>query len=228
MKLAFVGPIVTASVIANLAACGSRSAESRDPQGRPDVDANQGDASGDSYILRGQWLVEIASSGTKVVSLREVGHGTSSQPIQGTVAAAVQFQVSGASFVTPSPVGQASYGSLNVTKLSDNALKVCGSAQNQKCTEGVIRIYSSGTPGAGLWNSDENYGLPITTSGNTVGLNAAGAATAAKVAITSSTRVLKLSEFTSAPELKIPVSVDFSNAAAGSYSSTLVVEYVVR
>ena len=146
-----------------------------------------------------------------------------------TVAAAVTFTVSATNFVTPTPSGIASYGTLDISALSDNALRICGNG-NQKCTTAAIRMYTTGTTGDGLWSVTEGYGLPITTTGGTtVGLNAAGAATAATFAIAPNKRTLSLADLSASSPMQIPLSVNFSDAAAASdYSTTVVIEYVTQ
>lgn len=188
----------------------------------------------DAVILRGHWefALEAGADGTAMRSLSSpqffASKGTSSQPIGSQVAEAVTFTVANGNFQNGTPAdGVVSFGSLDVTALRDNALRVCGTG-NARCTTGKIRIYTSNAAGDGLWSATEGYGLPILTGSNTIGQGAAGAVVVAEVAIAGNTRVLKLTNFTSAPALTIPVSVDFTDAAAAAYSSTLVVEYVVE
>lgn len=117
------------------------------------------------------------------------------------------------------------FGFLSISALKDNNLKVCGAGGNQKCTTAFIRMYTTGTTGAGLYNTVDGYGAPITAGQSTlavVGLGTAGAATMQSFTITSPKNVINLSDFTNP---KYNVKIDFSNAGAGSYSSTLVVEY---
>ena len=183
----------------------------------------------DDAIVKGRWELEMTSSGENLsFGMLQTTKGSATQTISGVVAANVKFTVVSTNFSTPPATGLASYGTLNITSLSDNALRVCGAQGNQKCTEGEIRVFTSGSPGAGLWSAVEGYGLPITTGTATVGLNATEAASIKKVAILGNTRVLKLSDFAAGNSLDIPFNVDFTDAAAGNYSTTLNIEYVVR
>ncbi len=174
-------------------------------------------------IVRAHWEMPMSSDGT----LALLGSANSEQAIAATVAANVTFAVANDRFITPSPVGIASYGSLDVTALRDNDLRVCGPSGNARCTTAAVRVYTVGTAGAGLWSTVEGYGLPITSKSAVIGLDVAGAVTAASVAV-GSTKVMKLTDFTASARLEVPISVDFTDAAAGSYASKLVVEYFVQ
>jgi hypothetical protein len=191
----------------------------------------------DDGIVRGRWEIDMTAGSdasgrmwmAPMTGSFLASKGSRSQPISATVAEAVTFTVDTGSFTPGTPSdGVVSFGSLDVTALRDNALRVCGTNGNQRCTSGVVRIYTSGTPGGGLWSTVEGYGLPILTGSSPIGLGAASAVDVDTAAIANNQRVLKLSDFTTTPSIVIPISVDFSDAAAGSYSSTLVVEYVVN
>lgn len=230
------GALFCTAFVAGLTGCGKSydNTRSEDPSiqgpGSPGTPHNPGTGgTEDDALVRGRWELLMTSDGDSVsFGLTDVSRGTAQQPMTGVVAADVSFSVSNANFVTPSADGLASYGSLDVTALRDNALRICGAAGNQKCTQGEVRIYTTGVAGGGLWSDTEGYGLPITTGATAIGLGAANAAAAGQVAIAGNKRVLKLADFTSAGSLQIPVAVDFTDAAAGSYSTTLVVEYVLR
>lgn len=204
--------------------------------GGPTDPTDEGENNNASGIVRGRWMIDIEAGqdadGQPVLIASEAmfaSKGTSSHPISATVAAAVTFTVDAANFQSGAPAdGLVSFGSLDVTALRDNALRVCGTGGNQRCATGTVRMYTTGTAGAGLYSTAEGYGLPIKSGANTVGLGAANAATAATTTIANNMRVLKLNNFTTATKLVIPVSVDFTDAAASSYASTLVVEYVVE
>lgn len=181
----------------------------------------------DPYVLRGRWTLPMESQGGGDAAAMLLGTGNASNPITATVAPKVTFVVATDNFVAPAPVDLASYGSLDVTDLRDNNLDVCGPAGTAACTTAVLRIYSSGTPGAGLWNAAKAYGLPIMTGTNVIGLDAAGARVVATLALANKVTV-KLKDFTTAARFQVPVAVDFGNAAAGAYRSTLVVEYLLQ
>jgi hypothetical protein len=121
------------------------------------------------------------------------------------------------------------FGNLSINSLQDNNLSVCGSNGKQKCNNAVIRIYTSGQTGAGVWNSVDGYGMPITAAlvntvaVGTVGLNSANSVTLQTQAISSNTHVLRQTDFTVTP--KYNVKSDFTNAGAGTYSTTVVIDY---
>jgi hypothetical protein len=178
------------------------------------------------WISRGKVVVEVVQDEMAEI----LGTGRRTYTIRATVKASTRFTISTANFGTPaSPIdGELSYGSLDVSALRDNNLRVCGSNGSQRCTAAKIRIYTEGTPGPGLWNAADGYGLPIRSAGHDVGLNAAGAHDVATIAVGPNAAVLQLADFTAAPPLAIPVAVDFSSAGVGSYRSTLVLEYLTQ
>jgi hypothetical protein len=181
----------------------------------------------DPWTMRGRWELTIANN-DGVPTVHGIKTSEFTQPISGTVAAAVKFTVSNANF-TPPPTfeGVVSYGSLDIKALSDNALRACGPTNTTRCTTAALRVYTRGG-GAGLWNAADAYGAPIMTGGNVIGLDAAGAYTIKTVAIGSKVRV-KLSDFSpGGAAIPVPINVDFTDAPAGDYSSTIVVEYILQ
>lgn len=118
-------------------------------------------------------------------------------------------------------------GSATVTNLRDNQLRVCGTNGNQKCGTAVIRMYTTGTAAAGLYNSADGYGAPLRAGmGSTrsvVGLGAANAAIVQTYAIPANKNVIRETDFAS--PMTYNVDSDFSNAGSGTYTTTLVVEY---
>jgi hypothetical protein len=123
------------------------------------------------------------------------------------------------------------FGYLAISGLSDNNLRVCGAAGNERCGTAQIRMYTTGVAGAGIWNDADAWGAPITAAlegteaTGTVGLDVAGAVVLQSVAIPATTRVLRLSDITPAPRYN--VKADFTDAGAGTYTTTLVLEYVL-
>ena len=168
----------------------------------------------------------IVGGGTDGRYLVDISRGTANQPMSITIAPNVTFTVSNTNFKTPTPSGVASFGSLDLTAMLDNSLRVCGATGNQKCVRALIRTYTTGQPGAGMWNTVEGYGLPITSGGSVVGLLAAPAILAS-LDVTAK-RVVHLSDFTSTPTYPSPYAVDFTDAASGLYATTLVLEYVLQ
>jgi hypothetical protein len=158
----------------------------------------------------------FAASGTQIVTT--------------TLSSSTTFSLNNSLFSVPSnptPFAVNDLGFLQIGSLQDNDLKVCGTGGGTKCGTALIRIYTTGTAGAGLWNSADGYGAPITagqTTLATVGLNAAGAAIMQQVSIPTSKHVLNLSDFANP---KYDTKVDFTDAGAGAYSTTIVVEYAL-
>jgi hypothetical protein len=184
------------------------------------------------YIVRGRWEIPISNGDSDTIKqlsgLSFFGTAKNSTPMTASVAAAVTFTVDGANFIAPqNPENSASYGTLDITSLRDNSLRQCGVGGTSRCTTGAIRVYTVGTAGSGLWNELEQYGLPISSGTNTVGLDATAAFVAATANI-GQTNVLMLRHFNVGTKLQIPISVDFSDAASVSYATTIVVEYVIQ
>jgi hypothetical protein len=141
----------------------------------------------------------------------------------------ITFNVDETNFVMPTDPseGDQSFGSLDISKLRDNKLRVCGTNGNAQCATAALRVYTSGKPGSGLWNDDAGYGLPISTNGNEVGLTAANAVLLDSIDI-SGMRRLSLADFTTETSFQVPLAVNFDNAGAGSYGATIVMEYVLQ
>jgi hypothetical protein len=117
------------------------------------------------------------------------------------------------------------FGFLQLSQLLDNDLKVCGATGKEKCQTAFIRMYTTGTPSAGLYNTVDQYGAPIQagqTTLSTVGLNSSGALYLQTLTLPNSKNVLRLTDF---PNPKYNVKVDFTDAGAGTYATTLVLEY---
>lgn len=122
------------------------------------------------------------------------------------------------------------FGNLAVTDLLDNDTKQCGANGNKKCGIALIRMYTTGAGGAGVWNSVDSYGAPIIAhhagaAQGTVGLDAAGAVTLQSYNIPNNQHAVHETDF--APSPIYNVKADFTNAGAGTYSTTLVVEYAL-
>lgn len=180
---------------------------------------------GDPWVVRGRWELPM---GYGAAPMALADRASSTQPMTATVAQNVTYTVDNAGFVTPpNPSGVASFGTLDISALRDNALRVCGTNGSTRCTTAALRLYSRGTPGPGLWNATNAYGLPITTGTASVGLDQAGAAVLATLTL-GNRNVVRLRDFTTTPKFTVPVAADFDDAAAGSYATTLVLEYVLQ
>lgn len=180
----------------------------------------------DGVVVKARAIVSVTPG---VTGLKVALTGT--QSINVTNAANVSMTLSNASWVVPS-ISNASldFGFLEITDVKDNNLDICGSGGNQHCTKALFRIYTTGKPGAGIWNATGAYGMPITaglsgTTPGTVGLDVAGAYTLQSVTIPANKHTIKFQDFSPTP--KYNVKSDFTDAGAGSYSATLVIEYAL-
>jgi hypothetical protein len=153
-----------------------------------------------------------------------------SQSISTTLSPLMTFTLSNSLFsvpANPTPNAIDDFGFLQLTALADNTLDVCGTNSTNHCGNAIIRAYTTGTAGAGLWNTTDAFGAPITMGNSTlatVGLNVAGALALQQLPIPSTKHTVNLADF---PNPKYDVKVNFTNAGAGAYSTTLVIEYVL-
>lgn len=153
---------------------------------------------------------------------------TASTTITYTNAPNVTFTVNNANFIAGTMTGDTlSLGNLSLTALDDNHLKVCNPGGNTKCTNAAIRMYTTGSV-AGFVHQSDNYGLPVyagTLNPSTaLGLNAVGSVQVQTLTIAGNKKRVKLSDF---PTPTYAVTSDFTNAGSGSYSMSLVLEYVL-
>ncbi len=125
-----------------------------------------------------------------------------------------------------------SFGNFAISGLDDNNLKVCPAAGeanggNVKCNKAKIRVYSAtGSVDGVFHNNTDNYDIPLTVGGTAVGVGVANAAYVQTYVIAANKNRLRVADLTAATA-NFPVAMDFSNAGVGSYSATLIVEYVL-
>jgi hypothetical protein len=142
---------------------------------------------------------------------------------------AVTFSLNAASILSPAiSNSMLDFGKLGIGELFDNSLNVCGTTGKKKCTKAYIQIYTIGKPGAGMWNAEGAYGMPIYANqvGSprlVVGLGAPSAAVLQTIPIPANKNVLRLSDFPVAPSYELRT--DFTQAGAGTYTTNVVVEY---
>lgn len=176
--------------------------------------------------VRAMIPVQVDSSGKMRPALSE------STPIIVVNPTAVRFTLDLSAFVMPAASNAVlSFGEITISDLFDNDLRVCGATGKVKCTQAFIQMYTTGVAGSGVWNAIDGYGMPISASlagstPSTVGLTAASAAVVQTHTLTGSKNVFRLRDLTVAPVYE--VNADFSDAGAGSYATTLVVEYGLR
>lgn len=148
-------------------------------------------------------------------------------------ATAVGFTLNIASLVAGSFTGDTlSFGTFAISGLDDNKLKVCpasGEANggSTKCNKAKIRVYSATGSVDGVFNNTtDGYYIPMTVGGINVGIGVANAAYVQTYTIAGNKNRLRVADLTGAVA-NFPVAVDFSNGGAGSYTGTLIVEYVL-
>ncbi len=201
--------------VALLAACGKSSNNPLDGV-RPD-----------EYVVRAHAEFQVTANTAGEAIARSAISQT--QPVSVTLAASTTMTLDNSSFVAPTITnGVMDFGNLKISALADNNLKVCGAGGNQKCGTALFRIFTQGVAGAGIFNAADNFGAPLSatlTTPLTVGLLVANAAVMQTTTIAANKNVVRLSDFTPTPTYNIKA--DFTNAGAGSYTTTIVVEYAL-
>jgi hypothetical protein len=219
-----------------LTACGDNNAELsiRLPEDVPGMEGETG-----TLVLKSRALIHISTSpdlpghlnpaSASIVALAGTANGSTTVTVQNS--ASTSFALDNASWTTPSITNTVlSFGSLAVGSLMDNDLKNCGDKGKSRCGHAYIRMYTTGTKLAGFYNVEDQYGAPITaglagTDAKTLGLDAAGSVIVQSYVIPNNQNVLRHTDFAPAPRYEIKS--DFTNAGAGAYSTTLVVEYLL-
>lgn len=152
-----------------------------------------------------------------------------SQPVTVVLAPNTTMTMSSANFVTPPLSNEVlSFGFLELTALSTNDLRKCPTNQGKKCTKAILRVYTSGVDGAGFYNTEDGYGVPLLATGVNpeaeVGLGAENSYIVQQITIPTNKNTIRLSDFS---QTLINVNGDFSNAGAGTYSTTINVEFAL-
>ncbi len=221
---------VLCALVFALAGCGNKRAVPSylPPVGEPIVENPMGE-----IVIKSRGSFDVATSADSFAKrfslISNAVAATGSQGVTIVNATAVSFELDKTGFVVPAVSNAVlDFGNLAISKLQDNNLKVCGSNGKTKCTKAFLRIYTTGVAGAGIYNSDDQYGAPLSAqlSGSavqTVGLDPAGAVVMQTYTIPSNKKVLRLSDFSPVPRYN--VKSDFTDAGAGDYSTTIVVEY---
>lgn len=188
----------------------------------------------DNTVVHGQAVVFVSSTQETALfklfnSLMPSAYAsTGSVVVTYNNSASTNFTINANSLVAGAFTGNTlSLGSVSLATLDDNNLKVCNPGGNSKCTSAIIRVYNTGSL-AGFVNTADSYAAPVyagTLNPSTaLGLNSAGAVQVQTASISGSTHRLTISSF---PSPTYNVTSDFSNAGAGSYSMTFVVEYAL-
>ena len=140
------------------------------------------------------------------------------------------FGVDTTNWLSPkATTGTLDFGYMTVSTLSDNDLDRCGTSGTDHCGTALIRVYTTGEAGGGLYNSAGGYGAPLkagplNSSLENVGLNSNNAAIVNIISLGADQHVLNLSDF---QNLDFQFQSDFSNAGAGTYKTTIIIEYAL-
>lgn len=177
----------------------------------------------DQYVVKGSWSAIIYHSEDGLnLSKSKFSFDSSTQ-----VGRHTDFKVSDDYYSAPESLidGVYSFGKFSLAKLRDNNLNVCGDSKDERCQSAAIRIYTTGTPGEGYWNFEENYGLPIYTGNLNVPHLNENALFVDEIDLTG-IRVLKLEHFSDKVK-NIPISIDFSDAVYGEYQTEIIIDYIL-
>ncbi len=160
-----------------------------------------------------------------------------STPVSGVVAGKTSFSIDLSSFIAAPSITNApvSFGDLKIKNdFFDNNLKICGADRESRCNKAVFRAYTLqdagvASPGDGLWNAVAGYGAPISMkdSGGVKQLIKLGQGNAQNLYVLPITKnVINYGDVNAgAGSPPFSIEVDFTQAGAGSYTGTLVLEY---
>lgn len=222
------------SLLVLLSACGGSSKWVDEPTdgGPNDKPADIDTVDADGFIPRARAIIHLSSDkdslASKLFGISKAYAATTT--VTYTVSPSATFTVNTSALLAGSMTGDTlSFGSATVTALNDNNLKICGVSNNQKCTQSIVRIYTTTETVAGLVHDVDDYGLPVyadktATPTTSVGLGSANAAIVQTFTIPGNKNRVRLSNF---PTPTYNITADLENAGAGSYSMTLVIEYAV-
>src|SRR5579884_3310313 len=156
---------VLAIMLACLSGCGG-SPSSESPVPAPPVDVPQPDNS----IVHGQAFITITNDQLSAMNKlmnwfmprAYASTGSTSVTYVNSPNTTFTIDVSGlAPTFTPTFTGNTlNLGQVVVSSLKDNNLKVCNPGGNTKCTQAIIRVYTTGTI-SGFVNTADSYGAPV-------------------------------------------------------------------
>ncbi len=121
---------------------------------------------------------------------------------------------------------QIDFGNIAITNLYDDNLNVCGDSGTERCGTAWILIYTIGV-GEGFRNTLTGYGAPleagqVDAGPEMVGFEDLNATILQTYTIPSSQNVLTHADF---PNPTYNIQSDFTEAPAGTYEATFVIEY---
>ena len=150
-------------------------------------------------------------------------------------ASTTPFTVDISHFIPPTITNSVlDFGYLEISELDDPDTKVCGTNGKTQCTTARIRLLTTGTSASGLYNSIDQYSVPLTAghrvggttpSYTTVGLGVSGSATLQTYTLPDKAKSVDLTNF---PSPTYSVRADFTHAGAGTYTTTLALQYVLE
>jgi len=154
-------------------------------------------------------------------------------PVTVTVQNESRFEVDTSQFGLPESLTaeSLSFGSLLISDFFNNDIRICGANGRTKCGRLQIRMYTDQAGGAGLYNGDDGYGLPVyaklagTATDLELGWTQAQSQLLQEVLIPASKNVLRVSDFALVPRYEIQV--DFTNAGVGSFETEIVLESIL-
>ena len=188
-----------------------------------------GEVSEDGTIVKSRSVMTLYWGPDQNKQIVGILANTTNIPISVVNAVSTAVTVDSSKFVMPPIKSEVlGLGKISLSALSDNNLAVCGANGKTQCTTAIIRMYTVGTAGAGIYNAADGYGAPLSGGQvnplEVIGLNLVGAGIMQSVTIAANKHVLKLSDF---PNPAYVMQADLSNAGAGTYTTTLVVEYAL-
>lgn len=208
-------------------------AQNPQPAASPDV----GVPNQDGVVVKARLVMNISSSSDPTVNpatppnASELGSPSGTLPVSVINAPSTSMTVDTTQFAIPTITNTLlDFGYLNISALLDNNLNVCGTTGKVHCGTAIIRIYTTGQAGAGVYNSVDQFGAPLTAgiSGSgmvAVGLTVSGAGILQSMTIPSTKHTVKLADFTPTPHYD--VKADFTDAGQGTYATTIVLEYAL-
>lgn len=228
--------VLMSTVVIGLLGCTSNSGDSNgsgDSGGLPPIGVPSG-PSLNQIVVKSRAVMRVSTGGQQASFhlmdlLLPQAHAGVNQDVTVVNSASSTLILDATAFITPAITdAMLDFGDLSITGLYDNDLDVCVDGATH-CGTAMIRIYTIGTAQEGLYNSAGGYGIPITAGevGDTlsnVGLDPGGAVVVQTISIPADKHVVSLASFVNP---NYDVQIDFSNAGAGTYSTTLVVEYVL-
>lgn len=213
--------LLAAIALLSIISCGKH--QSPPPNQYPPIYPTPNEA---GVVIKGTATLNLAMDKSSR-GMRILANG--SQPVTVVVAPSTTFALDNSQFKVPTITPAVlNFGSLAVTTLNDNNLYLCGPSGTAHCGTAFIRVYTKDVAGPGLWNAAGGYGAPLTSTLGTplsVGLNVAGAAIMQSLVMPVDKNVVHLNDFGTSS--RYTMNFDFSNAGAGSYSTTIVVEYAL-